>query len=57
MMMTDDLAPGPEWCSLLTLSSDDELGWCWHDDDWLVTFIEQQRLLAGDFSQIRADAG
>jgi uncharacterized protein YwqG len=52
-----DPTPGPEWRSLLTLSSDDELGWCWHDGDWLVTFIEDQRLRAGDFSQIRSDAG
>jgi hypothetical protein len=52
-----DPTPGPEWRSLLTLSSDDELEWCWHDGDWLVTFIEQQRLHAGDFSQIKSDAG
>lgn len=52
-----DPAPGPEWCSLLTLSSDEQLEWCWHDGAWLVTFIEEQRLRAGDFSQIKADAG
>ena len=52
-----DPTPGPEWRSLLTLSSDDDLEWCWHDGDWLVTFIEEQRLRAGDFSQIKSDAG
>jgi uncharacterized protein YwqG len=52
-----DPTPGPEWRSLLTLSSDDELEWCWHDGDWLVSFIEEQRLRAGDFSQIKCDAG
>ncbi len=52
-----DPTPGPEWRSLLTLSSDDEFEWCWHDGDWLVTFIEESRLRAGDFSQIKADAG
>ena len=52
-----DPTPGPDWRSLLTVSSDDELEWGWHDGDWLVTFIEQQRLRAGDFSQIKADAG
>jgi uncharacterized protein YwqG len=52
-----DPTPGPAWRSLLTLSSDDELNWCWHDGDWLVTFIEEQRLRAGDFSQIKSDAG
>jgi uncharacterized protein YwqG len=52
-----DPTPGPEWRSLLTLSSDDELEWCWHDGDWLVTFIEEQRLRAGDFSQIKILSG
>jgi hypothetical protein len=52
-----DPTPGPEWRSLLTLSSDHEFEWCWHDGDRLVTFIEEQRLRAGDFSQIKADAG
>jgi hypothetical protein len=52
-----DPTPGPEWRSLLTLSSDDDLEWCWGDGDWLVTFIEEQRLRAGDFSRIQADAG
>ncbi|HYR09501.1 MAG TPA: YwqG family protein [Longimicrobium sp.] len=52
-----DPTPGPEWRSLLTLSSDDALEWYWHDGDWLVTFIEAHRLRAGDFSQINADAG
>jgi hypothetical protein len=52
-----DPTPGPEWQSLLTLSSDDDLDWCWHDGDWLVTFIEEQRFSVGDFSRIMADAG
>jgi len=52
-----DPTPGPEWRSLLTLSSDDELDWCWHDGDWLVAFIEDQQLHAGDFSRIKSDAG
>ncbi|MCI0638602.1 MAG: DUF1963 domain-containing protein [Gemmataceae bacterium] len=52
-----DPTPGPEWRSLLTLSSDDELEWCWHDGDWLVAFIEAARLRAADFSQIKSDAG
>ncbi len=52
-----DPTPGPEWVSLLTLSSDDELEWCWHDGDWLVTFIERDRLRIGDFSIISSDAG
>lgn len=38
-------------------TSDNEFAWCWHDGDWLVTFIEDHRLRGGDFSQIKADAG
>ncbi|MBI3866390.1 MAG: DUF1963 domain-containing protein [Planctomycetia bacterium] len=52
-----DPTPGPEWRSFLTVSSNDELEWCWHDGDWLVTFIEEHRLRAGDFSEIKSDAG
>ncbi len=52
-----DPTPGPKWRSLLTLSSDDDLEWCWHDGDWLVTFIEEKRLRTADFSQIKSDAG
>ena len=52
-----DPTPGPTWRSLLTLSSDGKLEWCWHDGDWLVAFIETHRLHAGDFSMIKADAG
>jgi len=52
-----DPTPGPEWCSLLTLDSDDEMNWCWHDGDWLVTFIEKEKIRNGDFFTIKADAG
>lgn len=50
-------SPGPEWSSLLTLSSDDDLEWCWNDGDWLVTFIEDDRFRAADFSRIESHAG
>lgn len=52
-----DPTPGPEWRSLLTLASDDDLWWSWHDGDWLMTFVEEPRLRDGDFSAIRSDAG
>lgn len=52
-----DPTPGPEWVSLITLSSEDAFDWCWHDGDWLVAFIESDRLRQGDFSVIKADAG
>ena len=52
-----DPCPGPEWVPLITLASDDELEWCWHDGDKLMVFIERARLAALDFSNLRADAG
>lgn len=52
-----DPTPGDGWMSLLTLNSSDRMGWCWHDEDWLVTFVEEHRLRVADFSEIRADAG
>ena len=52
-----DPTPGPGWTSLLTLRSDRELDWSWHDGAYLHLFIERSRLAAGDFSRIVADAG
>ncbi|MBL8870995.1 MAG: DUF1963 domain-containing protein [Planctomycetaceae bacterium] len=52
-----DPTPGLEWQSFLSLESDEELHWCWHDGDRLVTFIESDKLAKGDFSDIRSDAG
>jgi hypothetical protein len=42
---------------LLTAASHDDLGWCWHDGDMLMVFIQKARLLKRDFSALRADAG
>ena len=50
------IEPWPEWCSLLTLASDDKLNWFWHGD-WLVTFIEKEKIRNADFSTIQTDAG
>lgn len=52
-----DPTPGPDWVSLLTLGSNDESEWSWHDGDWLMAFVEAERMRVGDFSSIRADAG
>ena len=52
-----DPTPGPDWCSLLTLPSNDDLEWSWHDGDYLVAFIEKERLRQREFSRIKADAG
>lgn len=52
-----DPTPGAEWISLLTIDSDDDLDWCWHDGDKLMIFIEKERLENLDFSKLKSDAG
>lgn len=52
-----DPTPGTEWISLLTISSDNNLEWCWHDDDMLMLFIQREDLKKLDFSNIKAEAG
>lgn len=52
-----DPTPGEEWLPLLTLASDDDLDWCWHDGDKLMVFIEREKLKNLDFSCLKADAG
>jgi hypothetical protein len=55
--MAYDPMPGPEWRELLTVPSNETLTWIWLDAYQLLTFIEERRLRAGDFSQIVAEAG
>ncbi len=52
-----DPTPGPDHLSLITLSSDEDLEWVWHDGDKLMVFIERARLEQASFSRLRADAG
>ncbi|WP_338812150.1 YwqG family protein [Bernardetia sp. Wsw4-3y2] len=52
-----DPRPDEDWTSLLTLSSIEELNWCWHDGDFLMLFIEKEKLKQNDFSYIKSDAG
>jgi hypothetical protein len=49
----------PDHVPLLTLASDDELSWCWHDGDCLMVFCEPRAVLAAQagFFPLRADAG
>lgn len=50
--------PTPEgYLPLLSVSSHDELNWCWHDGDRLMLFIEPSALADGNFNNIKADAG
>ncbi|MGG4603594.1 YwqG family protein [Paenalcaligenes sp. Me131] len=49
--------PGPEWVSLLTIDSYEAFNWCWQDGAKLMVFIEQDKLLARDFSNLLCDAG
>lgn len=52
-----DPHPGPGWLPLLTVRSHEDFGWCWHDGDMLMTFIEADRLARRNFGEIKADAG
>ena len=46
-----------EWVSLLTLRSDICFSWDWDWDEFLMFFIEKDKLAKGDFSNIRTDLG
>lgn len=52
-----DPTPSSEWLSLLTIDSDDDLNWFWHDYNKLMIFIEKERLEKLDFSNLKTDAG
>ncbi|MBH5319399.1 DUF1963 domain-containing protein [Paenibacillus sp. GSMTC-2017] len=52
-----DPSPGAGWISMLTIDSNDDLEWCWHDGDKLMIFIETERLKNLDFSALKSDAG
>jgi uncharacterized protein YwqG len=52
-----DPTPGTEWQSLLTLGTDENLSWYFHDGDRLVTFVETKKMAKGDFAKVHADAG
>lgn len=52
-----DPTPGRDWCSLLTLDSDEFNSWYWHDGDLLMVFVEREKLARGQFSSLKCDAG
>jgi len=52
-----DPTPGPGWFSLLTLNSEDDFDWCWHDGGKLMVFVESDKLKKKDFSELKSDAG
>ncbi len=56
---TLDYNPTPkgDWVLLMNLSSDKKLDWLWGDEDLLMIFIERQKLLEKDFSNLRIDIG
>ena len=49
--------PKGDWISLLTLNSDDNFKWCWHDGDYLMVFIKKEDLKKLNFSNLASDAG
>lgn len=52
-----DPTPEGDWLHLLGLFSHDDLGWCWHDGDYLHVAIARERLAGADFSELASDAG
>jgi hypothetical protein len=50
-----DPTPGEHWLPLISVRS--ILDWCWHDGDWLMVFIEKDKLAKQDFGCLRCDAG
>lgn len=52
-----DPTPEGDWLHLLGLFSHEDLGWCWHDGDYLHVAIERARLDDADFSVLASDAG
>ena len=52
-----DPTPEGEWISLITLNSEDDLQWCWHDGDYLMVFIKKEDLKKSNFSDLASDAG
>ncbi len=46
-----------EWTSLLTLRWNNVFSWDWDMDEFLMFFIEKDKLAKGDFSNIRTDLG
>ena len=52
-----DPTPKGDWLPLIGLSSHEDLGWCWHDGDYLHIAIERAKLAERDFSTVASDAG
>lgn len=52
-----DPTPGENYVSLMTLDSDSEMKWNWHDGNKLMIFIDKEALKRGDFSALVAEAG
>ena len=52
-----DPTPNADWAPFLCLSSHDELGWCWHDGDYLHVFVRPVDLARGNFASLASDAG
>lgn len=52
-----DPTPDASWIPFLCLSSHEDLGWCWHDGDYLHLFVRPEKLAQRDFADLACDAG
>jgi uncharacterized protein YwqG len=49
---TDNTSPGKDWTGLITLGSDDNLGWNWCDGEHLDVYIHGESIKDGTFAKI-----
>jgi uncharacterized protein (TIGR02996 family) len=49
---TSDPSPGLDWLPLLSLYSDDNLGWSWCDGEHLAVFVHEDDLRNGSFARV-----
>ena len=53
---TSNTSPGKDWMGLLTIGSDDKLGWSWCGGEHLDIFVEKESLAAHSFKKTYAYA-
>ncbi|MCA9247156.1 MAG: DUF1963 domain-containing protein [Planctomycetales bacterium] len=49
---TDNTSPGKDWTGLITLGSDNNLGWNWCDGEHLDVYIQRDSIIDGTFASI-----
>lgn len=55
--LCQDPTPGPDWQSLINLTSNDDLDWYWGDGDHFQSFIRTESLKNSEFSDLETCEG